>query len=114
MDYDNGSTADSTATWTFKGSASTCYSVRAYVPDNYADNPQAHYSVSTSLVSDPALTLDQASYTNQFVWLASITTGSDGIVQVRLTDQGPAKDSSGNALYTAADAIEFIPSGPNC
>lgn len=112
--YDNGSTADSTATWTFKGSASTCYSVQAYVPDNYADNPQAHYSVSTSLVSDPALTLDQASYTNQFVWLASITTGSDGIVQVRLTDQGPAKDSSGNALYTAADAIEFIPNGPNC
>lgn len=111
--YDNGSAADSTATWTFAGSANTCYSVAAYVPDNYADNPQAHYAVGTS-AGGVALTMDQQSYTNQFAWLASVRTGSDGVVTVHLTDQGPAADSSGNPLYTAADAMQFTANGTGC
>src|ERR1022692_3815937 len=48
--YDNGlTTADSTATWTFHGSASTCYSVSAFIPDNFADNPQAHHAIGSTL-----------------------------------------------------------------
>lgn len=33
---------------------------------------------------------------------------------LHLTGTGPATDSSGNALYTAADAIEFVSNGLNC
>jgi surface antigen len=105
--YDNGSTPDSTATWTFYGSANTCYSVSAYIPDNYADNPQAHYAVGTS-AEGLALTLNQEAYTNQFVSLATVTTGSDGIVTVHLDDVGPTGD------YTAADAMAFDEDGAGC
>jgi Zn-dependent metalloprotease/surface antigen len=111
--HDNGSTADSTATWTFAGSPNTCYSVSAYVPDNFADNPQAHYAVGTS-AEGVALTMSQQSHTNQFVWLASVSTGSNGVVTVHLSDMGPATDSNGNPLYTAADAMEFVANGAGC
>jgi surface antigen len=111
--YDNGSTEDSTATWTFYGSANACYSVAAYIPDNLADNPQAHYGVGTSS-EGVGLTLNQQDYTNQFVHLATVTTGSDGIVTVHLDDLGPVTDSSGDQLYTAADAMQFSQGGSGC
>src|SRR5581483_11277949 len=42
--YTHGATAVSTATWTFSGLAkSTTYYACAYIPDNYANNTQAHY-----------------------------------------------------------------------
>jgi surface antigen len=105
--YDNGLAADSTAIWTFFGHANTCYSVSAYIPDNYADNPQAHYTVSTSRGGFGG-TQDQENYTNEFMPLGALTTGSDGIVHVTLNDIGPVGD------YTAADAMEFDLGGPGC
>ncbi|MBV9384760.1 MAG: CHAP domain-containing protein [Streptosporangiaceae bacterium] len=111
--YDNGSTADSTATWTFHGNASTCYAVSAYIPDNFADNPQAHYSVGTSLEGFGSA-YDQEAYTNAFMSLGAVTTGSDGVITVSLSDVGPITDSSGSRLYTAADAMQFDEGGAGC
>jgi hypothetical protein len=111
--HDNGSTADSTATWTFAGRASTCYAVAAYIPDNLANNPQAHYAVGTSLEGF-GTTYDQEGYTDDFMPLGAVTTGSNGVITVTLSDVGPTTDSSGNPLYTAADAMEFVAGGSGC
>lgn len=110
--YDNGTAADSTATWTFHGNAGTCYSVSAFIPDNFADNPQAHYAVGTSAGGFGA-TFNQAKATG---WsnLGAVTTGSNGVVTVNLNDVGPATDSSGTPLYTAADTMEFDQGGAGC
>jgi len=111
--HDNGGTADSTATWTFQGSASTCYAVSAFIPDNFANNPQAHYSVGTSLEGF-GTTYDQEGYTDAFMPLGAVTTGGNGVITVTLNDVGPTADSSGNPLYTAADAMEFVAGGSGC
>jgi surface antigen len=106
--YDNGSTADSTATWTFHGSASTCYAVSAFIPDNFADNPQAHYAVGSTLEGF-GFTFDQATATG---WssFGAVTTGSNGVITVTLNDVGPTTPVS----YTAADAMQFAQGGPGC
>lgn len=104
--HDNGTTPDSTATWIYPGAANTCYSLWVYVPDNYADNPSAHYTFSTNLVGS-ASTIDQNTSTG-FTWLAAIRTGSAGTVKVTLNDTGVTGD------YTAADAIEFAANGYGC
>ena len=104
--YDNGTTADSTATWTFHGSASTCYAVSAFIPDNFADNPQAHYAVGSTLEGF-GFTFDQATATG---WssFGAVTTGSNGVITVTLNDVGPATPVS----YAAADAMQFAQGGP--
>ena len=101
-------TADSTATWTFHGSASTCYSVSAFIPDNFADNPQAHHAIGSTLEGF-GLTFDQATATG---WssLGALTTGSYGVITVTLNDIGPTTPVS----YTAADAMQFAQGGPGC
>jgi hypothetical protein len=53
--------------------------------------------------------LDQAALTGWPSLTTRVKTGSDGIITVVLDDTGPAADSSGNPLYTAADAMEFDP-----
>ena len=101
-------TADSTATWTFHGSASTCHSVSAFIPDNFADNPQAHHAIGSTLEGF-GFTFDQATATG---WssLGALTTGSYGVITVTLNDIGPTTPVS----YTAADAMQFAQGGPGC
>lgn len=106
--YDNGSTADSTARWNLYGNASSCYNIQAFIPNNFADNPSAHYTVATDN-GQTVVNLNQAALTGWSSLTTHVKTGSDGIITVVLDDTGPATDSSGNPLYTAADAMEFDP-----
>jgi hypothetical protein len=106
--HDNGSTADSTATWTYRGSANTSYLVCAFVPDNYADNTAASYVVTTSAGIPLSASVNQANVTNAFTKVATVTTGSDGAITVELNDTGPTGD------YTAADAMEFLANATSC
>jgi hypothetical protein len=100
----HGTTAVSQATWTFSSlPASTTYSVCAYIPDNYANNPQAHYQGfegSSSTATFASLT-DQATTTG-WTYIGSLyTTGSVNSLRVTLDDTGPT------GTYTAADAVRL-------
>lgn len=106
--YDNGSTADSTARWNFFGSANACYNIQAFIPDNYADNTSAHYTISTDNGVTTAY-LNQARLTYWSSLAGHVKTGPDGLITIVLDDTGPVTDSLGNPLYTAADAMEFDP-----
>jgi len=100
--HDNGSTADSTARWNEWGTASACYNIQAFIPDNYANNPTAHYTVSTDN-GVTNVTLNQAKLTGWSTLATHIQAGSDGIITIILDDTGPAGD------YTAADAMQIDP-----
>ncbi|HEV2373045.1 MAG TPA: CHAP domain-containing protein [Streptosporangiaceae bacterium] len=104
--HTNGATPVSTATWLFYGTANACYTASAYIPNNYADNPSAAYTISTQAGST-ATSINQANSTGwtQFQGNPKITTGSNGQVTVALNDTGPT------GTYTAADAISFIRTG---
>lgn len=99
----NGSTAVSTATWTFTAlPASTSYSVCAFVPDNYANNTAAHYQGYTGSNSTPTFTssLNQANLTG-WSFVGVLRTDGSGKVRVTLDDTGPT------GTYTAADAMKL-------
>ncbi|HEX5497482.1 MAG TPA: CHAP domain-containing protein [Mycobacteriales bacterium] len=90
-----------TATWTFTGAANSCYSVDAYVPDNFANNLDALYQVSSSVVGGGG-TVDQSDTTG-WTPLATLGTGPDGRITVTL-------DATGDpGRYTAADGVSFTP-----
>jgi len=104
--HTNGSTADSTATWTAALSPDACYNVSAYIPANfYADNPDATYDITIWNGANGAggpFTADQAAIGNAWASLGQITTQT-GLVTVTLSDTGPT------GTYTAADAMRFSP-----
>jgi len=104
--HTNGSTPVSTATWTFYGTANACYTASAYIPNNYANNASAAYTISTQTGSI-GTSINQANSTGwtQFPGNPKITTGGNGQVTVTLNDTGPT------GTYTAADAISFIQTG---
>jgi len=104
--HTNGSTPVSTATWVFYGTANACYTANAYIPDNYANNTSAAYTISTQR-GNIGTTINQANSTGwtQVPGNPKITTGGNGQITVTLNDTGPT------GTYTAADAISFIQTG---
>jgi surface antigen len=104
--HTNGSTADSTATWTATLSPHACYNVSAYIPANYyANNTDATYDITIWNGANGAggpFTANQAAIGNAWASLGQITTQS-GLVTVTLSDTGPT------GTYTAADAMRFSP-----
>lgn len=103
----HGSTAVSTAKWTFAGlPAKTAYSVCAFIPDNYADNTAAHYQGFTGSSATATFTasLNQANLTG-WSYVGTLATDSTGTVHVTLDDTGPT------GTYTAADALRLSTSG---
>ncbi len=105
--HTDGATAVSTATWTFAGNANSCYTARAYVPNNYANNTSAAYTLRTA-TGAVTTSIDQATSTGWTVFQNNpkLTTGGDGKITVTLNDTGPS-----TATYTAADAISFTQTG---
>ncbi|HEU5427419.1 MAG TPA: CHAP domain-containing protein [Actinocrinis sp.] len=105
--HTNGSKAVSTATWTFTGSANACYTASAFIPNNYANNTSAAYTLRTGNGSVNT-TINQSTSTGwtPFANNPKVKTGSDGKITVTLNDTGPS-----TATYTAADAISFVPAG---
>lgn len=97
----NGSTADSTATWNPLLTASACYAISAYIPDNYA-NGVGTYTIHAADGTHQAV-VNQNSYTNAWAPLGTYKTDITGSVGVTLTDQSPA------GYYLAADAVMFTP-----
>lgn len=104
--HTNGTTPVSTATWVFSGSANTCYTATAYIPDNYANNPSAAYTITTQK-NTVSTSINQANSTGwtQFSGNPKIATGSNGQITVSLNDTGPT------GTYTSADAISFAQTG---
>jgi surface antigen len=99
----NGATAVSTATWKFSGlPTNTSYSVCAYIPDNYANNTQAHYQGFQGTSSSPTFIslVDQATTTG-WTYLGLLATTGTTSVSVTLDDTGPT------GTYTAADAVRL-------
>lgn len=95
----HGSTPVSTATWSFTGLASlTCYNLSAFIPDNYANNPNANYQIQTATGGPYPATINQNTATG-WTYLAHIATGRGTTMTVTLDDTGPT------GTYTAADAI---------
>jgi hypothetical protein len=97
--HTNGPTAVSTATWWFPGTPNACYNIKAFIPDNFANNPTALYSIQVGSTVD-SLQFNQATATG-WKQLAQETTDASGIIIVRLNDTGPVN------TYTAADAMQF-------
>jgi surface antigen len=101
--HNNGATADSRALWVPHLVANGCYTISAYIPDNYADNPQAHYTVMDANSAGTSVIVNQSNYTNGFALLGNFRAQPDGTLDVLLTDIGPAGG------YTAADAMQYAP-----
>jgi hypothetical protein len=102
-------TAQSTATYTPSGlsAAGGCYDVRAFVPDNHANNPQARYEVDVLGPTSgygAGFPIDQATPTNAWVDLGKYNVGPSMYIDVIVNDIGP---TGMGTLYTAADAIDF-------
>ncbi|MBV9383875.1 MAG: CHAP domain-containing protein, partial [Streptosporangiaceae bacterium] len=95
------STPDSTATWAPALSASSCYEISVFVPDNYA-NAVAHYTVTGSQSWLP-VPVNQESYTNAWVPLGVFQADSGGHLRLMVSDVGPT------GFYVAADAAQFVP-----
>jgi hypothetical protein len=100
----NGTTAESTATWTFRSlPANKCYKASAYIPDNNANNTKAHYQgymgAGTSVFMFSAL-INQAT-TSGWIPLGVVSSGSSGAATITLDDTGPT------GTYTAADAVQL-------
>ena len=108
--YANQSTtAQSTATYNPSGLsiAGGCYDVRAFVPDNHANNPQARYEVDVIGPTSgygAGFPINQATPTNAWVDLGLYNVGAGMYIKVTVNDVGP---TGMGTLYTAADAIDF-------
>lgn len=101
--YTNGPSASSTAVYTPALAANACYTVSAYVPDNYSNSPSALYKISDQMFGNSVVPVNENLYTNQMVELGVFETGSSGSLTVTLVDQGPT------TYYVAADAMLFTP-----
>jgi surface antigen len=104
-----GTTAQSTATYSPSGlpRAGGCVDVRAFVPDNYANNPQAGYSIAVhgpTVGGGVAGSFRQDNVTNAWVDLGAYNIPGNGYITVTINDTGP---TTGGPYYTAADAIDF-------
>jgi hypothetical protein len=103
--HTNGTTVDSTATWSPTLQPGICYTVSAYVPDNYSNTNATYYVWSNS--SNPGrpatVSVNENNYTNAWATLGNFTTFDDGSITVELTDLGPT------GQYVAADAVRFVP-----
>jgi surface antigen len=102
-------TAQSTATYTPSGLgvAGGCYDVRAFIPDNHANNPQARYEVDVLGPTSgygAGFPINQATPTNAWVDLGKYNVGASMYIDVIVNDVGP---TGMGTLYTAADAIDF-------
>lgn len=109
--HSNGSTAVSKATWTFTSlPAHACYNANAYIPDNNANNPSAHYAgyegagTSASMFSS----LINQNTTTGWTYLGLVGSGSTGAATITLDDTGPA------GTYTAADAVQLVRVSGTC
>ena len=104
-----GSTPHSTAAYSPSGLPRTggCFDVRAFVPDNYANNPQAGYSVAVGTPTSGEGTsgsYHQDTVTNGWVDLGRYSIPGNGTITVTINDTGP---TTGGPYYTAADAVDF-------
>lgn len=96
----------STATWVFSGTAGACYTATAYIPNNFANNTSAAYTITTQKGTvHTSINRSASTGWTQFQGNPTITTGSSGQVTVTLNDTGPT------GTYTAADAISFTQAG---
>lgn len=96
----SGQTA--TATWTPAGLApNTWYQVDVLVPDQYSDNPAAHY-VITSAGGTGSASVNENDVTNDWAPLGVYQTTNTGALIVRLDNSGTPGD------YVAADAIRLV------
>ncbi|HEY4853597.1 MAG TPA: CHAP domain-containing protein [Streptosporangiaceae bacterium] len=101
--HTNGSAVDSRALWVPHLVPNGCYTISAYVPDNYANNPQTHYTVMDANSSGTSVIVNQQNYTNGYALLGNFRAQPDGSLDVLLTDVGPA------GYYVAADAMQYAP-----
>jgi hypothetical protein len=104
-----GTTPSSTATYSPSGLpvAGGCFDVRAFVPDNYANNPKAGYAVaihSPGSGAGVAGSYRQDNVTNAWVDLGKYSLPANSYITVTINDTGP---TTGGPYYTAADAIDF-------
>ena len=102
--YTNGMTSSSSASWTAWVVPSACYEVLAYVPDEYSNDYQAIYTVTSASGGTPTVTIDENAYTNNFASLGVYRATSGGYLDVALTDQSL---KNGDA-YVAADTMSFV------
>lgn len=96
----------STATWSPTLQPNTCYTVSAFVPDGYSNNPAATYYIWRNAINPmrPATAyVNENSYTNGWATLGNYTTFDDGSITVELTDLGTT------GQYVAAEAVRFVP-----
>lgn len=102
--YTNGMTSSSSASWTAWVVPNACYEILAYVPDQYSNDYQAIYTVTSATGATPTVTVDENAYTDNFASLGVYRAASGGYLAVTLTDQSL---KSGDA-YVAADTMSFV------
>ena len=102
--YTNGMTSSSSANWSAWVVPNACYEILAYVPDQYSNDYQAIYTVTSASGATPTVTIDENAYTNNFAGLGVYRATSGGYLDVALTDQSL---KNGDA-YVAADTMSFV------
>ena len=113
--YANGSTRDSSATWTASHeSPSFVYTVQAYIPNNHSNAPHAHYHIvggdGAGGLSAIDVSVNQENYTNAWAFLTSICGDPTGTITVTLADDGGDPTS----YQIGADAVSFTDTGRHC
>ncbi|GAA0385817.1 hypothetical protein GCM10009530_40970 [Microbispora corallina] len=96
---------DSTVSWHPRLTAYTCYQVDAYVPDQWSNSHAALYTVYDQHFGSSLVPVDENDTTNGWVELGVFQARDDGLLPVKLTDQGPA------GAQVAADAMRYVPRG---
>ncbi len=107
--YAMNTTPSSTATYSPSGlpRAGGCFDIRAFVPNNHANNTRAGYAVAVTGPSSgygESFGMDQSTPTNAWIDLGKFSIPANGYVTVTVTDTGP---TTGGPFYTSADAIDF-------
>lgn len=96
--------SDSTATWSPHLTASRCYEVDAFVPDQWSNSDAALYIVADQQFGSSLVPVNENDTTDDWVPLGIFQAqSSNGTLPVTLTDQGPGTGQ------IAADAMRYIP-----
>jgi hypothetical protein len=99
------------AHWSFpKNPTNSWYKVYAYIPNCAANAPHAHYTVQDGSGQSFSAYVDQQFYTNAWVSLGYVNSGSSGKVNVQLGDDA----NPPGLFYVGADAMELVQSAGPC
>jgi hypothetical protein len=100
----------SIADWHFREPANSWFKAYAYIPNCGSDAPNAHYQLVDGDGGTASAYVDQEQYTNAWVYLGYVYSGSSGTADVKLGDDA----NPPGTYYVGADGVRLDASAGPC